>query len=67
MGRAEAGLQEHTAVGDGLQRGRALVGEPKANEELQGRNTVLLRDFPPQGNLSNQPNSIPSLLVCSCA
>lgn len=34
----EARLQEHAAVGDRLQWGRALVGEPEANKELQGAN-----------------------------
>lgn len=39
MGRVEFGLQEDAAVGDGLQRGRALVGEPKPNEELSEEET----------------------------
>lgn len=45
MGRVEPGLQEDAAIGDGLQRGRALVGEPEADEELQGTNPVLVSDF----------------------
>lgn len=38
VGGVEARLQEHTAVGDGLQWGRTLIGEPKADEELWGAN-----------------------------
>lgn len=39
MGGVEARLQEHTAIGDGLQWGWTLVGEPKADEELWGVNS----------------------------
>lgn len=35
VGRAEAGLQEDTAVGDGLQGRGALVREAEAYEELR--------------------------------
>lgn len=35
VGRAEAGLQEDTAVGNGLQGGGALVGEAEPYEELK--------------------------------
>lgn len=35
MGRAEARLKEDAAVGDGLQRGRALIGESKPYKELE--------------------------------
>lgn len=35
MGRAEAGLQEDTAVGDGLQGRGALIREAEAYEELR--------------------------------
>lgn len=35
VGRAEAGLQEDTAVGNGLQWGRPLIGEAKPDEELK--------------------------------
>ena len=44
MGRAEARLQEDAAVGDGLQRGRALIGEAKAYEELQNRGGTMVRE-----------------------
>ena len=37
VGRAEPGLQEDTAVGDGLQGGRALIGKAKPYEELQNQ------------------------------
>lgn len=37
VGRAEAGLQEDATIGDGLQRGGALVGEAKPDEELQSQ------------------------------
>lgn len=69
VGRVEPGLQEDAAIGDGLQRGRALVGEPEADEELQGTNPVLVSDFfffSPTGKPPRQPASIPSLPLCSC-
>lgn len=44
VGRAEAGLQEDTAVGDGLQWSRALVGEAKPYEELQNRGGTVVRE-----------------------
>lgn len=34
MRRLKLGLEKHTAICDGLQRGRAFVGEAKAYEEL---------------------------------
>lgn len=44
MGRAEAGLQEDTAVGDGLQRGGALIGEAKPYEELKKSGGTVVRE-----------------------
>lgn len=35
VGRAEPGLQEHTAIGDGLQGRGALIGEAESYEELK--------------------------------
>lgn len=61
VGRVEARLQEHAAVGDGLQRGRALVREPKANEELQGTSTGLHSD-PPHRETHHHSHSA----ACSC-
>lgn len=48
MGRAEAGLQEDAAVGDGFQRGRTLVGEAEPDEELRRQVTQVRAGAPAQ-------------------
>lgn len=53
MGRAEAGLQEDTAVGDGLQRGGTLIGEAKPYEELKKPGGTVVR-----GSWAPQPRSL---------
>lgn len=37
--RLKLGLQKYAAIGDGLQRGRAFVGEAEAYEELTNKRT----------------------------
>lgn len=44
VGRAEPGLQEDTAVGDGLQGGRALIGKAKPYEELKNQGGMVIRE-----------------------
>jgi hypothetical protein len=41
--RAEAGLQEDTAIGNGLQGGWALVGEAEPYEELKQPGGTMVR------------------------
>lgn len=60
MGRAEAGLQEDTAVGDGLQRGGALVGEAEPYEELKRPRGATVREgWAPQSRSRRKPGSGP--------
>lgn len=44
VGRAEPGLQEDTAIGDGLQGGRALIGKAKPYEELKNQGGMVIRE-----------------------
>lgn len=44
VGWAEPGLQEDTAIGDGLQGGRALIGKAKPYEELQNQSGMMIRE-----------------------
>lgn len=44
VGRAEAGLQEDAAIGNGLQWRGALVREAKPDEELKGQGGTSARE-----------------------